>query len=34
MAAPGENPWFDLTVWGGALIVSGNTMGTLYVRNQ
>lgn len=34
IAAPGENPWFDLTVWGGVLIVSGYTMGTLYERNQ
>lgn len=34
IAAPGESPWFDLSVWGGILAVSGYTMGTLYERNQ
>jgi hypothetical protein len=34
VAAPGENPWFDLAAWGGILIVSGYAMGTLYERNQ
>jgi hypothetical protein len=34
IAAPGENAWFDLAVWGGVLVVSGYTMGTLYERNQ
>ena len=34
VAAPGESPWFDLTVWGGILVVSGFAMGTLYERNQ
>jgi hypothetical protein len=26
--------WFDLTVWGGILVVAGYAMGTLYERNQ
>jgi hypothetical protein len=26
--------WFDLTVWGGVLVVSAYAMGTLYERNQ
>ena len=26
--------WFDLTVWGGTLMVAGYTMGTLYEHNQ
>ncbi len=26
--------WFDLTVWGGVLMVAGYTTGTLYERNQ
>lgn len=34
VAAPGESPWFDLSVWGGILVVSGYAMGTLYERNQ
>lgn len=34
VAAPGENPWFDLAAWGGILVVSGYAMGTLYERNQ
>src|ERR1700758_5514222 len=34
VAAAGENPWFDLSVWGGILVVSGYAMGTLYERNQ
>jgi hypothetical protein len=34
VAANGESPWFDLAAWGGILVVSGYTMGTLYERNQ
>jgi len=34
VAAAGENPWFDLAAWGGILVVSAYTMGTLYERNQ
>jgi hypothetical protein len=34
VAAPGENPWFDLAAWGGILMVSAYAMGTLYERNQ
>jgi hypothetical protein len=29
-----DNRWFDLTVWGGVLVVSAYAMGTLYERNQ
>lgn len=31
---PIDTRWFDLTVWGGILAVSGYAMGTLYERNQ
>ena len=31
---PFDARWFDLTVWGGVLIVAGYTTGTLYERNQ
>src|SRR5438552_2164442 len=34
IAVPGESPWFDLTVWGGILVVAGYAMGTLNERNQ
>jgi hypothetical protein len=34
IAASGENPLFDLAVWGGILVVTGYAMGTLYERNQ
>src|SRR6266849_9941586 len=34
IAVPGESPWFDLTVWGGILVIAGYAMGTLYERNQ
>ena len=34
VAANGESPWYDLAAWGGILVVSGYTMGTLYERNQ
>jgi HD-GYP domain-containing protein (c-di-GMP phosphodiesterase class II) len=34
VAASGENPIFDLAVWGGTLMVTGYAMGTLYERNQ
>jgi hypothetical protein len=34
IAAAGENPLFDLAVWGGILVVTGYAMGTLYERNQ
>jgi HD domain len=30
----GEGKWFDLTVWGGILVVTAYFMGTLYERNQ
>ena len=30
----GEGKWFDITVWGGILVVTGYFMGTLYERNQ
>ncbi|HET7440165.1 MAG TPA: hypothetical protein VFJ47_02600, partial [Terriglobales bacterium] len=33
IAAPGDSPWFDLSVWGGILVVTGYAMGTLYERN-
>jgi hypothetical protein len=29
-----DSRWFDLTVWGGVLVVSAYAMGTLYERNQ
>ncbi len=31
---PLDNRWFDITVWGGVLVVSAYAMGTLYERNQ
>jgi len=31
---PFDTRWFDLTVWGGVLMVAGYTTGTLYERNQ
>ncbi len=31
---PFDTRWFDLTVWGGILIVTSYAMGTLYERNQ
>jgi len=31
---PFDNRYFDLTVWGGVLVVAGYAMGTLYERNQ
>jgi HD-GYP domain-containing protein (c-di-GMP phosphodiesterase class II) len=31
---PFDSRWFDLTAWGGILVVAGYTMGTLYERNQ
>ncbi|HMJ21825.1 MAG TPA: hypothetical protein VK513_07945 [Terriglobales bacterium] len=31
---PFDNRWFDITVWGGVLVVSAYAMGTLYERNQ
>src|SRR6266404_311545 len=31
---PLDSRWFDLTVWGGVLVVSAYVMGTLYERNQ
>jgi hypothetical protein len=31
---PFDARWFDLTVWGGVLMVAGYAMGTLYERNQ
>jgi len=30
----GEDKWFDITVWGGILVVTAYFMGTLYERNQ
>lgn len=33
IATPGDNPLFDLSVWGGILVVTGYAMGTLYERN-
>jgi hypothetical protein len=29
-----DSRWFDITVWGGVLVVSAYAMGTLYERNQ
>jgi hypothetical protein len=31
---PADARWFDLTIWGGILVVSSYAMGTLYERNQ
>jgi hypothetical protein len=31
---PLDSRWFDVTVWGGVLIVTAYAMGTLYERNQ
>jgi len=31
---PFDSRWFDLTVWGGVLMVAGYATGTLYERNQ
>jgi hypothetical protein len=31
---PLDNRWFDVTVWGGVLVVTAYAMGTLYERNQ
>lgn len=31
---PFDGRWFDLTAWGGILVVAGYAMGTLYERNQ
>ncbi len=31
---PFDSRYFDLTVWGGVLVVAGYAMGTLYERNQ
>jgi response regulator RpfG family c-di-GMP phosphodiesterase len=31
---PFDSRYFDLTVWGGILVVTGYAMGTLYERNQ
>jgi len=31
---PFDGHWFDLTVWGGVLMVAGYVTGTLYERNQ
>ncbi|HME34526.1 MAG TPA: hypothetical protein VKF84_04750 [Candidatus Sulfotelmatobacter sp.] len=31
---PFDGRWFDLTVWGGVLMVAGYATGTLYERNQ
>jgi len=31
---PIDSRWFDLTVWGGILVIAGYAMGTLYERNQ
>jgi HD-GYP domain-containing protein (c-di-GMP phosphodiesterase class II) len=34
MDLPFDSRYFDLTLWGGILVVTGYTMGTLYERNQ
>lgn len=34
MDLPFDARWFDLTVWGGVLMVAGYATGTLYERNQ
>jgi HD-GYP domain-containing protein (c-di-GMP phosphodiesterase class II) len=31
---PFDSRWFDLTVWGGVLMIAGYATGTLYERNQ
>ncbi len=31
---PFDSRWFDVTAWGGTLVVAGYAMGTLYERNQ
>jgi hypothetical protein len=31
---PFDNRWFDITVWGGVLVVTAYATGTLYERNQ
>jgi hypothetical protein len=31
---PIDSRWFDLTIWGGILVVSSYAMGTLYERNE
>jgi len=31
---PVDSRWFDVTVWGGVLVVTAYAMGTLYERNQ
>jgi len=31
---PMDTRWFDLTVWGGVLVIAAYAMGTLYERNQ
>jgi hypothetical protein len=31
---PVDSRWFDITVWGGVLVVTAYAMGTLYERNQ
>jgi hypothetical protein len=31
---PIDARWFDITVWGGVLVIAAYTMGTLYERNQ
>ena len=31
---PIDSRWFDLTIWGGTLVVSSYAMGTLYERNE
>lgn len=33
-SVPFDNRWFDITVWGGVLVVTAYAMGTLYERNQ
>ena len=33
-SVPLDNLWFDITVWGGVLVVTAYAMGTLYERNQ
>ncbi len=33
-ALPLDSRWFDITVWGGVLVVTAYAMGTLYERNQ
>jgi len=34
MELPFDARWFDLTVWGGVLVITGYATGTLYERNQ